>query len=169
MLFEVALSSLDAKGIRRDRLGVTAAAAGPRRGRCTSSPMAQLCPPPPTRSASSSAEHDPVNAPRHYRSHPSGIECIEVTRRLSFDVGNAVKYVWRRADKGTAVQDVEKALFYLRDARTNGPTVALRPHPGPPTSWTPSPNSIRIRTQLPSSSASPTWTGKKPNSQRSGF
>ena len=58
---------------------------------------------------------------RAFEPHPSGVECIEVTRRLSFDVGNAVKYVWRRADKGTAVQDVEKALFYLRDARTNAP------------------------------------------------
>lgn len=66
-------------------------------------------------------EHDPVNAPKHYRSHPSGFECIEVTRQLYFDAGNAVKYVWRRGDKGTAVQDVEKALFYIRDARSNAP------------------------------------------------
>lgn len=71
--------------------------------------------------AVAAAEHDPVNAPKHYRSHPSGVECIEVTRQLSFDLGNSMKYVWRRNDKGTAVQDVEKALFYLRDARAHAP------------------------------------------------
>lgn len=72
-------------------------------------------------------DHDPVNAPRHYRSHPSGIECIEVTRQLSFDAGNAVKYVWRRGDKGTAVQDVEKSLFYIRDARSHAPSALYVP------------------------------------------
>lgn len=71
--------------------------------------------------AAATAAHDPVNAPKHYRSHPSGIECIEITRQLSFDLGNSVKYVWRRNDKGTSGQDVEKSLFYLRDARTRAP------------------------------------------------
>ncbi|QGH80062.1 hypothetical protein SEA_NHAGOS_51 [Gordonia phage NHagos] len=40
-------------------------------------------------------DHDPVNKPAHYRSHASGIEAIEITRHLPFDIGNAVKYVWR--------------------------------------------------------------------------
>lgn len=64
-------------------------------------------------------DHDPVNAPRHYRSHPSGIECIMATRQMGFDIGNAVKYVWRRGDKGTEVQDLQKSMFYLNDARTS--------------------------------------------------
>ena len=63
--------------------------------------------------------HDPVNHPSHYTSHPSGIECLEVTRQLGFDAGNAVKYVWRRHDKGTELQDLRKAEFYLRDALVN--------------------------------------------------
>ena len=62
------------------------------------------------------AAHDPVNHPSHYTSHPSGIECITVTRLLSCDLGNAVKYVWRRGDKGNAAQDLDKSLFYLDDA-----------------------------------------------------
>lgn len=60
--------------------------------------------------------HDPVNHPSHYTSHPSGFECIEVTRQLSFDGGNAVKYVWRRSEKGSTAQDLDKAAFYLQDA-----------------------------------------------------
>lgn len=72
--------------------------------------------------------HDPVNHPSHYTSHPSGIECIEVTRQLSFDIGNAVKYVLRRGDKGSARQDLDKALFYLRDARKH-PAQSLRMPP----------------------------------------
>jgi len=39
--------------------------------------------------------NDPVNHPRHYTSHPSGIECITITEHMSFCLGNAVKYLWR--------------------------------------------------------------------------
>jgi hypothetical protein len=49
--------------------------------------------------------HDPVHHPAHYCGHPSGIECIEIARLLSFDIGNSVKYVWRRGDKGSPAQD----------------------------------------------------------------
>ena len=59
------------------------------------------------------ASPDLVNHPPHYRAHPSGIECIAITERLSFCLGNAVKYVWRRKEKGTEIQDLEKALWYL--------------------------------------------------------
>jgi len=65
--------------------------------------------------------HDPVHHPSHYCNHPSGIECIEITRRLFFDLGNCVKYVWRRGEKGNPAQDLDKALFYLTDARTHNP------------------------------------------------
>jgi hypothetical protein len=64
-------------------------------------------------------ENDPVNHPSHYTSHPSGVETLEVTRQLGFSCGNAVKYVWRRADKGTPVQDLRKAAFYINDALHN--------------------------------------------------
>lgn len=62
-------------------------------------------------------EHDPVNHPSHYTSHPSGVECLEITRHLQFDPGNATKYVWR-ADLKTGVsgvQDLLKSEFYLED------------------------------------------------------
>lgn len=41
------------------------------------------------------APHDAVNHPRHYTTHPSGVECIQVTEHMAFNLGNAVKYIWR--------------------------------------------------------------------------
>lgn len=65
-------------------------------------------------------ENDPVNHPSHYTDHSVfGIEAIEVTRQLDFDRGNAVKYLWRAGRKGGARQDVEKALWYLADAKAH--------------------------------------------------
>jgi hypothetical protein len=58
---------------------------------------------------------DLVNHPSHYTSHPSGIEAIQVTRHMNFNLGNAMKYIWRAGLKGDHVQDLEKAIFYLKD------------------------------------------------------
>lgn len=58
-------------------------------------------------------EHDPVNHPSHYTSHPSGVECIQITEHMTFCLGNAVKYIWRADEKG-GVEDLEKAVWYLR-------------------------------------------------------
>lgn len=60
-------------------------------------------------------ENDPVNHPAHYTSHPSGIECIEVTRWMNFNLGNAIKYIWRAGNKGNALEDLKKARWYLDD------------------------------------------------------
>lgn len=55
---------------------------------------------------------DMVNHPPHYNGHPSGVECIQVTERLPFNLGNAFKYVFRhRAKNGR--EDLEKARWYL--------------------------------------------------------
>ena len=61
------------------------------------------------------AKHDPVNHPQHYTSHPSGVECITVTRHMSFNLGNAMKYIWRADLKGNSVEDLKKAAFYIND------------------------------------------------------
>jgi hypothetical protein len=61
----------------------------------------------------SATENDPVNHPAHYTSHPSGIECIQVTEHMNFNLGNAVKYIWRAWEKGATVQDLQKARWYL--------------------------------------------------------
>ena len=63
------------------------------------------------------SNHDPVANPSHYVSDPSGVECIEITRWRSFNIGNAIKYLWRAGlkDSGTQIQDLEKAIFYIQD------------------------------------------------------
>ena len=56
--------------------------------------------------------HDPIN-PDHYRSHPSGVECITVTEHMTFCLGNAVKYIWRAGEKGDRLEDLRKARWYV--------------------------------------------------------
>ena len=63
------------------------------------------------------AVHEAVNHPKHYNSHPSGIECIEIVRHHNFNTGNAIKYLWRNGlkDGNTSIQDLRKAIWYLKD------------------------------------------------------
>ena len=56
---------------------------------------------------------DNVNNPQHYTEHPSGIQCIEVTEHMGFNLGNAIKYIWRCDLKKDAIEDLEKAVWYL--------------------------------------------------------
>ncbi len=58
---------------------------------------------------------DPVSHPSHYTSHPSGVECIDITKHYSFCLGNAIKYIWRAGLKGPREQDLEKAIWYLKE------------------------------------------------------
>lgn len=58
---------------------------------------------------------DQVNHPKHYTSHPSGVECIEITRHMGYNLGNAVKYIWRCDLKRDAIEDLRKAIWYLQD------------------------------------------------------
>ena len=50
----------------------------------------------------------------HYKSHPSGIEAIEITQYESFLRGNILKYVLRAPYKGDELADLEKAAEYLQ-------------------------------------------------------
>ncbi len=75
---------------------------------------------------------DMVNHPKHYTSHPSGVECIEITRHMNFNIGNAIKYLWRSGLKkpeyynaterevmrgvlSKEIQDLQKAVWYIDD------------------------------------------------------
>lgn len=58
-------------------------------------------------------DHDPVDKPIHYRNHPSGIECIQITEHMGFCLGNAVKYIWRADLKNDAIEDLRKAKWYI--------------------------------------------------------
>ena len=66
-------------------------------------------------SGSNKCEPDPVNHPVHYTSHPSGVEAIDITRHMNFNLGNAVKYIWRAGLKGDNIEDLQKARFYISD------------------------------------------------------
>lgn len=59
-------------------------------------------------------KHDPVNHPKHYTEHPSGVECIEITEHMNFNVGNAIKYCFRGGNKvqSEEIQDLQKGVWY---------------------------------------------------------
>lgn len=59
-------------------------------------------------------QEDAIN-PTHYRTHPSGIECIEITRHMNFNIGNSIKYLWRYMDKGDPIENLQKAQWYIDD------------------------------------------------------
>jgi hypothetical protein len=68
----------------------------------------------PSGSGEAATMTDNVNHPVHYTDHPSGIECIQITEHMSFCLGNAMKYIWRAGLKGSQVEDLEKAVWYLK-------------------------------------------------------
>lgn len=61
-------------------------------------------------------EHDMINAPPHYTSHPSGIEPIQITQHMPFCEGNVIKYVMRAPYKGDTLKDLRKAAYYIQRA-----------------------------------------------------
>lgn len=73
---------------------------------------------------------DNVNHPKHYADVIPDVECIEVARTLSFNCGNVVKYVWRAGVKVDAnrniiekeIEDINKAIFYIKDEIANRPS-----------------------------------------------
>lgn len=65
---------------------------------------------------------DNVNHPSHYTCSEAkcsecgkSIECIDITRHMNFNIGNAVKYIWRYEMKN-GLEDLKKARWYLDDA-----------------------------------------------------
>jgi hypothetical protein len=61
------------------------------------------------------SQFDIIQKARHYNSHPSGVEAIDICRHLTGDWFNAFKYVFR-SDHKNGRQDIEKALYYAKDA-----------------------------------------------------
>ena len=58
---------------------------------------------------------DEINHPNHYTSHPSGVECIQITEHMTFNVGNVIKYCWRVGlkDSDNPIKDLKKAQWYI--------------------------------------------------------
>ena len=79
----------------------------------------------------SNMEH--VNHPKHYNSHPNGIECIDVIRHYVCDIANAIKYLWRAGlktemgmdDIKKEIEDLKKALWYIEDYRVKIPQLLM--------------------------------------------
>lgn len=68
-----------------------------------------------------------IDHPVHYNSHPSGVECIDIAEHYNFNVGNALKYIWRAgikkeqglSDLEKELEDIDKAIWYLTRHRNN--------------------------------------------------
>jgi hypothetical protein len=81
-----------------------------------------------------------VNHPAHYNQNPSGTECIDVVEHMPFNVGTAMKHLWRCGFKGSpadALTDLGKALWYTaRELVKRGGALPRIPGmaeaPGPP-------------------------------------
>ena len=67
-----------------------------------------------------------VNHPSHYNSHPSGVECIDIIRHYCYDIGAAIKYLWRAGlkkeegmtDREKEIEDLQKAIWHINDRIT---------------------------------------------------
>lgn len=70
-------------------------------------------------------KEDKVNNPSHYLwlKDKVGIEVIDITRHMDFDLGNAIKYILRAGhkteerydNKSKTVEDLKKAIWYIND------------------------------------------------------
>ena len=68
---------------------------------------------------------DKVNHPSHYTwlKDLCGIEVIDITRHMDFNLGNSIKYILRSGhkkeegytDKQKTIEDLKKAIWYLND------------------------------------------------------
>lgn len=72
---------------------------------------------------------DKVNHPSHYTwlKEKCGIEVIDITRHMDFDLGNAIKYILRAGHKSEEgydarekqIEDLRKAIWYINDEINN--------------------------------------------------
>jgi len=66
-------------------------------------------------------QFDAVECPKHYNSHPSGVECADITEHYDFNTGNVIKYCWRaglKVEEGSTplsnqIKDLKKARWYV--------------------------------------------------------
>lgn len=74
-----------------------------------------------------------VNHPQHYNGREDGLECIDVIRYYIYDIGAAIKYLWRaglkhsagKTDREKEIEDLRKALWYVRDHYEKEPDLLL--------------------------------------------
>ena len=83
------------------------------------SPMAVPIMPPGPPAPKPSKVPEAVDHPSHYNT--GKIEVIDFIedQGFGFNDGNAIKYISRHMHKGTAVKDIEKAIWYLQRHKEN--------------------------------------------------
>lgn len=57
-----------------------------------------------------------IDHPPHYNSHPSGVECIDIIEHMPYNIGAAMKYLWRVGLKPGQdfEEELNKAIWYTR-------------------------------------------------------
>ena len=60
----------------------------------------------------SEKEKEMINHPQHYNQGIEAIDYIE-SHKMNFNTGNVIKYVTRAKHKGTELEDLKKASWYL--------------------------------------------------------
>lgn len=61
-----------------------------------------------------------VDHPAHYNAHPAGVECIDIIEHMPYNIGAAIKYLWRAGLKPgeAAPKDLRKSAWYCeREAK----------------------------------------------------
>jgi hypothetical protein len=74
-----------------------------------------------------------VDHPSHYGGADNPYEAIKVIEawKLGFNLGNAVKYVSRAGKKGSLIEDLEKAVWYLQREIDGMKAIVDAPWPHP--------------------------------------
>lgn len=79
----------------------------------------------PYKASDNKTSDDKVNHPSHYTwlKDLCGIEVIDITRHMDFNLGNSIKYILRSGhkkeegytDKQKTIEDLKKAIWYIED------------------------------------------------------
>lgn len=65
-----------------------------------------------------SKKKEMINHPDHYNQHPTGVECIDIIEHMPFNVGTAIKHLWRCDHKHPDPdEDLGKAEWYIQRER----------------------------------------------------
>lgn len=60
-----------------------------------------------------------IDHPSHYNQHPSGVEAIVICEHMGFNIGNAIKYLFRAGHKDATPtdDDLRKSIWYIERER----------------------------------------------------
>lgn len=58
-------------------------------------------------------DHDSVKGPEARMPHPSGVECVQITEHMGYNLGIALTYIWRADLKSDNLEDLKEARWFL--------------------------------------------------------